>query len=254
MARDSKSHSAEYFLVQERIAKEVQHGRFLAQHGAGEIWNWESPAGKVRWARRVKMLSSHLKPGMAVLELGCGTGSFTRELARSGAEIVAIDVSPELLEIANADTSAPNVQYQIQNAYALRYPEGMFDSVVGSSVLHHLEIEDAIRDIYRVLKPEGTIYFTEPNMLNPQIAIQKNIPWIKRKLGDSPEETAFFRWPLQRLLERTGYRHVRIDPFDFLHPKTPVALIDQVKAFGRFLENVPVISELAGSLYIRAIK
>jgi SAM-dependent methyltransferase len=130
----------------------------------------------------------------------------------------------------------------------------MFDSVVGSSVLHHLEIEDAIRDIYRVLKPEGTIYFTEPNMLNPQIAIQKNIPWIKRKLGDSPEETAFFRWPLQRLLERTGYRHVRIDPFDFLHPKTPVALIDQVKAFGRFLENVPVISEFAGSLYIRAIK
>ncbi len=254
MARDSKSHSAEYFLVQERIAKEVQHGRFLAQYGAGEIWNWESPAGKVRWARRVKMLSSHLKPGMAVLELGCGTGSFTRELARSGAEIVAIDVSPELLEIANADTSAPNVQYQIQNAYALRYPEGMFDSVVGSSVLHHLEIEDAIRDIYRVLKPEGTIYFTEPNMLNPQIAIQKNIPWIKRKLGDSPEETAFFRWPLQRLLERTGYRHVRIDPFDFLHPKTPVALIDQVKAFGRFLENVPVISEFAGSLYIRAIK
>ena len=240
--------------MQERIAKEVQHGRFLAEHGAGEIWNWESPAGKLRWARRVRMLSSHLKPGMTVLELGCGTGSFTRELARSGAEVFAIDVSPELLEIANANCSAPNVQYQIQNAYALTYSEGTFDSVVGSSVLHHLEIEAAIRDMYRVLKPGGTIYFTEPNMLNPQIAIQKNIPWIKRKLGDSPDETAFFRWPLQRLLQRTGYREVRIDPFDFLHPKTPVALIDQVKAFGRFLENVPGISEFAGSLYIRAIK
>ena len=240
--------------MQERIAKEVQHGRFLAEHGAGEIWNWESPAGKLRWARRVRMLSSHLKPGMTLLELGCGTGSFTRELARSGAEVFAIDVSPELLEIANANCSAPNVQYQIQNAYALTYSEGTFDSVVGSSVLHHLEIEAAIRDMYRVLKPGGTIYFTEPNMLNPQIAIQKNIPWIKRKLGDSPDETAFFRWPLRRLLQRTGYREVRIDPFDFLHPKTPVALIDQVKAFGRFLENVPGISEFAGSLYIRAIK
>ena len=136
----------------------------------------------------------------------------------------------------------------------MSYSEGAFDSVVGSSVLHHLEIEAAIRDMYRVLKPGGTIYFTEPNMLNPQIAIQKNIPWIKRKLGDSPDETAFFRWPLRRLLQRTGYREVRIDPFDFLHPKTPVALIDQVKAFGRFLENVPGISEFAGSLYIRAIK
>jgi SAM-dependent methyltransferase len=240
--------------VQERVAKEVQHGRFLADHGAGEIWNWESPAGRLRWARRVKMLSSHLKPGMTVLELGCGAGYFTQELARSGADIVAIDVSPELLEIARANCSAPNVRYQIQNAHALSYSEALFDSVVGSSVLHHLEIEEALREIYRVLKPMGTIYFTEPNMLNPQIAIQKNIPWIKRKLGDSPDETAFVRWPLWRLLEQTGYREVRIDPFDFLHPKTPVALIDHVKAFGRFLENVPVISEFAGSLYIRATK
>jgi 2-polyprenyl-3-methyl-5-hydroxy-6-metoxy-1,4-benzoquinol methylase len=250
----SRSNSSEYFLVQERIAKEVQHGRFLAQHGAGEIWNWESPAGKLRWARRVKMLSSHLKPGMTVLELGCGTGSFTQELARSGADVVAIDVSPELLEIAKANCSAPNVQYQIQNAYSLSYSEGVFDSVVGSSVLHHLEIKEALRDVYRVLKPAGSIYFTEPNMLNPQIAIQKNIPWIKRKLGDSPDETAFFRWPLRRLLEQTGYRDIRIDPFDFLHPKTPVAVIEGVNALGRFLESVPVISEFAGSLYIRAIK
>jgi hypothetical protein len=41
------------------------------------------------------------------------------------------------------------------------------------------------------LKSGGTIYFTEPNMLNPQIAIQKNVSWVKRKLGDSPDETAF---------------------------------------------------------------
>jgi SAM-dependent methyltransferase len=237
-----------------RLDNEIAHGRFLAAHGAGEVWNWESPAGRIRWARRVKMLSSHLKPGMTVLELGCGTGSFTRDLARSGADVVAIDVSPELLEMAKANCSAPNVQYQIQNAYALSYPEGAFDSVVGSSVLHHLEVEKALRGAYRVLKPGGTIYFTEPNMLNPQIAIQKNVPWIKRKLGDSPDETAFFRWPLRRLLERTGYREVRIDPFDFLHPKTPAASIDRVKALGRFLEKVPGISEFAGSLYIRAIK
>ena len=134
--------------MQERIAKEIQHGRFLAEHGAGEIWNWESPAGKLRWARRVKMLSGHLGPGMRVLELGCGTGYFTRELARSGADIVAIDVSPELLEIARANCSAPNVRYEVQNAYESSYPDAMFDSVVGSSVLHHLEIEEALaRDL-----------------------------------------------------------------------------------------------------------
>ena len=250
----SNSRATENVPMQERIAKEIQHGRFLAEHGAGEIWNWESPAGKLRWARRVKMLSRHLRPGMSVLELGCGTGYFTRELACSGANIVAVDVSPDLLEIAKANSSAPNVRYEIQNAYELSYPDAVFDSVVGSSVLHHLEIQEAIREIYRVLKPSGTIYFTEPNMLNPQIAVQKNVPWVKRKLGDSPDETAFFRWSLRRLLEQSGYRDVRIVPFDFLHPKTPVRLIDRLNAVGRFFESVPVISEFAGSLYIRAIK
>ena len=200
------------------------------------------------------MLSSHLEPGMRVLEVGCGTGYFTRELARLGADVIAIDVSPELLEIAKANCSMPNVRYEIQDASALSYSDAMFDSVVGSSVLHHLEIKEALQEIYRVLKPGGAIYFTEPNMLNPQIAIQKNVPWVKRKLGDSPDETAFFRWPLRRLLEQTGFRDVRIDPFDFLHPKTPIALIDGLNPFGRFLEKVPVIAEFAGSLYIRAVK
>ena len=240
--------------MQERIAKEVEHGRFLAQHGAGEIWNWEGPAGKLRWARRVKMLSNHLRSEMRVLELGCGTGYFTRELARCGADIVAVDVSPELLEIAEADSPAKNVRYEIQNVCALSYPDACFDSVVGSSVLHHLDIKEALTETYRVLKEGGTIYFTEPNMLNPQIAIQKNVRWVKRTLGDSPDETAFFRWPLRRLLKQTGFRDVRIDPFDFLHPKSPGFLVNPLNGLGRVLEKVPVISEFAGSLYIRAVK
>lgn len=240
--------------MQERIIKEVEHGRFLAQRGAGEVWNWEGPAGKLRWARRVKMLSEHIRPEMRVLELGCGTGYFTRELARRGADVVAIDVSPELLEIAKTEGFAANVRFEIQNACALSYPDASFDSVVGSSVLHHLDIEDALTEIYRVLKNGGTVYFTEPNMLNPQIAIQKNVPWVKRKLGDSPDETAFFRWPLRRLLEAAGFRAVQIDPFDFLHPKTPSFLVDGLNALGGILEKVPAVSEFAGSLYIRAVK
>ncbi|MFN2541161.1 MAG: class I SAM-dependent methyltransferase [Chthoniobacterales bacterium] len=240
--------------MQARLTKEIQHGRFLAKHAAGEIWNWESPAGKLRWARRVKMLSNHLESGMTVLELGCGAGYFTCELARSGADIIAIDVSPELLEIAKAKCSASNVRYEIQNACALPYPDASFDSIVGSSILHHLEIDAALREAYRVLRPGRSLAFTEPNMLNPQIALQKNIPWIKRRLGDSPDETAFFRWPLRRMLEQTGYRGVQIIPFDFLHPKTPAPLVDRFEALGRLLEKVPMISEFAGSLYIRAVK
>src|SRR5437773_6863992 len=104
----ANSRSSKNSPMQERIAKEIQHGRFLAEHGAGEIWNWESPAGKLRWARRVKMLSRHLRPGMSVLELGCGTGYFTRELACSGANLVCRLLPEKKQEIANANRSATN--------------------------------------------------------------------------------------------------------------------------------------------------
>jgi SAM-dependent methyltransferase len=240
--------------MQDRVTREIDHGRFLVGRGPGQIWNWETPAGKLRWARRVKMLGSHLRPGMSALELGCGIGLFTAELAQTGAAITAIDISPDLLEIAKTERSASNVNYEVQNAYATNYAGSTFDTVVGSSVLHHLELEPALREMHRVLKLGGTIFFTEPNMLNPQIAVQKNVPWIKRKLGDSPDETAFFRWPLRRLLERNGFREIRIEPFDFLHPALPARLTGPLQAINRVLEKTPVISEFAGSLYIRALK
>lgn len=240
--------------MEARLQHEIEHGRFLAGHHAGEIWNWEGPAGRERWQRRVRMLTVHLLPGMRVLELGCGTAYFTRELAATGASVTAIDISPELLEQARQECPNDNVTFEVQNAYALTYPDECYDSVLGSSVLHHLEIKQALGEIFRVLRPGGMIAFTEPNMFNPQIAMQKNIPAIKKLLGDSPDETAFFRWPLRRWLEDAGFHEVRIVPFDFLHPKTPEAWISSVQRFERIAETLPGVREIAGSLFIQAIK
>jgi ubiquinone/menaquinone biosynthesis C-methylase UbiE len=237
-----------------RIQNEITHGKFLCVKGAGEIWNWESVAGKVRWLRRVAMLTSHITQGMNVLEVGCGTGYFTRELAKTSAQIIAIDISNDLIEVARTKIDSPNVSFHIGNAYSLDYPDNFFDTIVGSSVLHHLEVDQALSEFYRVLKQEGTIYFTEPNMLNPQIAVQKNIPYIKRIMGDSPDETAFFRWSLKRKLENHYFKSIAIKPFDFLHPKTPKLFLYMVNRLGLIIEKIPLISEIAGSLYIKAVK
>ena len=93
--------------------------------------------------------------------------------------------------------------------------------------------------------------FTEPNMLNPQILVQKNVSWIKERLGDSPDETAFVRWSLRSLLLKTGFEKEEIKPFDWLHPATPVMFIKSIRYMGRFLEKIPVVREFAGSLYIK---
>lgn len=240
--------------MQDRLGHEIEHGRFLAAQGAGDVWNWTSPAGRLRRARRVRMLCDGVGPGHRVLELGCGTGLFTRDFAATGAAITAVDISPELLAIARGQVGAANVTFVEGNAYAMTFPPGAFDRVVGSSVLHHLEVDRALRECFRVLRAGGEVAFTDPNMLNPQIAVQKNVPWIKKRMGDSPDETAFFRWRMRRQLAAAGFRDIRITPFDFLHPAIPGFAVGPAGALGDLLERIPLVREIAGSLYIRAVK
>jgi ubiquinone/menaquinone biosynthesis C-methylase UbiE len=238
-----------------RLQNEINHGKFLAKEGAGEIWNWETPAGKFRWKRRVMMLTSHIHKEMRVLEIGCGTGYFTKELAKTQSSVVSIDISPDLIEIAKNETKEyTNIEYSIQNAEEMEFIEESFDSIIGSSVLHHLDINKALSEIYKVLKKEGSIKFTEPNMLNPQIFLQKNIPYLKKKLGDSPDETAFIKRRLKKVLQKNGFKNIEITNFDFLHPATPKKLISLVKKLSEIFEKIPIIKEISGSLYIQAKK
>ncbi|MBI5393892.1 MAG: methyltransferase domain-containing protein [Verrucomicrobia bacterium] len=237
-----------------RASHEIEHGKKLAQGDPELVWGWGTPAGRQRAQRRAELIASAagLKPGSRTLEVGCGTGMFTEIFARTGARIVAVDISPELLELARErGLPADRVQF-IQKGFEDCEAEGPFDAVIGSSILHHLDMEVSMRKILRLLKPGGCISFAEPNMLNPQLALQKNVPWLKARMGDSPDETAFVRWRLAALLRRVGFVGISLRPFDWLHPSTPQRLVGLVSRLGAILERVPLLRELAGSVHIFA--
>ena len=236
-----------------RSENEITHGYKLVQSDPEKVWGWGTPAGQLRAIRRAEMIISgaKLKQGVRALEIGCGTGLFTVMFARTGAHLVAVDISGELLKFAHARGLPPNRVQFLEKRFEECSVDGPFDAVIGSSILHHLEIKDALFKIYSLLNPGGVMCFAEPNMLNPQILIQKNVPWIKKCFGDSPDETAFVRWSFRSLLLKTGFEKEEIKPFDWLHPATPVKLIEYVNFLGRFFENMPVIREFAGSLYIK---
>jgi SAM-dependent methyltransferase len=239
-----------------RAEHEIAHGKTLALGHPEDVWGWGSPAGRLRAQRRGRMIvaGARLGPGVRVLEIGCGTGLFTEAFAASGADVVAVEVSAELLDRASARQFPPGRVRLLQKRFEDCAADGPFDAVVGSSVLHHLDIEAAVSRIYELLAPGGRLCFTEPNMLNPQIAVQKNVLWVKSRLGESPDETAFLRWRLRRLLHRAGFEDVRLRPFDWLHPATPRALIWPVRRAGGLLERTPVLREFAGSLFIRGVR
>lgn len=237
-----------------RPAHERHHGAYLASGDTEALWGWDTPAGRLRATRRGTLIAhgAGLRPGLAALEIGCGTGLFTAMFAQTGAHITAIDISPELLEKAHQrELPADRVAFQVQNLDEY-HPPTRFDAVIGSSVLHHLDIAQAFPRIYTLLKPGGLMSFAEPNMLNPQIFCERTCRWMFPYV--SPDEMAFVRWHLDLLLRLAGFDAVEITPFDWLHPSTPEPLIPFVRATGRWLESLPGVCEFAGSLFIRCRK
>ena len=91
-------------------------------------------------------------------------------------------------------------------------------------------------------------------MLNPQIAVEKNIRFIGKILQNTENETAFIRWNLAKKIKEAGFTDEKIIPFDFLHPLVPGLLVSTVNILGKVLENLPLIKEISGSLWIRAKK
>jgi len=242
-------------LKTDRTQNEIQHGEKIASN-AVNVWGWGTPAGKIRADRRAAYFirRGHITAGEKVLEIGCGTGEFTKRIAQTGADITAVDISPDLLEVARSGITNINVRFHIQNVEKLDFEDESFDVVIGSSILHHLNLNPALKEVYRVLKNGGMVVFTEPNMLNPQIWLERNILIIRKLMNNSLDETAFVRWGLKKKLRNLGFKNVSIRPFDFLHPFTPSMLIPFVSTIGNLVEKIPLAREVAGSLFIYASK
>jgi SAM-dependent methyltransferase len=106
-------------------------------------------------------LLGELRPGMSLLDVGCGPGTITIDLAARVApgKVVGIDAAPDAL--AAASTKAPRmatVDFQTGDVYALGYPDGEFDVVHAHQVLQHLaDPVAALREMRRVCKPGGLV-------------------------------------------------------------------------------------------------
>lgn len=104
-------------------------------------------------------ISSDLGNGGTVLEVATGTGLVALKIASTADHVHAIDISPQMIDEAKKkaeETGINNVTFSVEDAYALPFSDGMFDSVICNNALHNMkQPEDALSEIKRVLKPDG---------------------------------------------------------------------------------------------------
>jgi SAM-dependent methyltransferase len=117
-----------------------------------------------------------------VLEYGCGTGSSSFSLAADGARVTAIDLSKTGIAKANTEARSRglSIDFRVMNAERLDFPANSFDLVCGSGILHHLDLNQALREVARVLAPTGVAAFIEPLGDNPAInAYRRRTPELR---------------------------------------------------------------------------
>lgn len=109
-----------------------------------------------------------IEPGMTVLEVGPGNGTYTLAAAKrigDTGKLVTIDIEPKMIaRVRQAAKKAgeTNIEAKVADVYKLPYPEGYFDLIYMIAVIGEIPGADkAIKEFYRVLSPHGTLVFSE---------------------------------------------------------------------------------------------
>lgn len=100
--------------------------------------------------------------GQQACDLACGQGRIARELAQRGAEVVGIDLSAKLIEIAKGEESSNHIQYDVDNAETLKtITDERFDLVVCNLALMDIaDLNKTIQTVWRVLRLDGDFVFS----------------------------------------------------------------------------------------------
>jgi putative AdoMet-dependent methyltransferase len=179
-------------------------------------------------ADRALAASLRLDPSRSLLDLGCGTGQFACEAARLAREVVAVDVSPAMLAFARnraGNEKLGNLRFIHAGFLSYEHEGAAVDVAVSKFALHHLPDfwkAVALRRMHGWIKPGGLLFLQDVAFSFPVWDYRRGVEeWIARMAspagkgftaGDFAthvrEEHSTFRWILEGLIERAGFRIV----------------------------------------------
>lgn len=210
----------------------------MQEHRAGKADYWgrfsdtydekvERLVGKDLRPALAGLLEQGPDPGN-VLELGCGTGYFTRAIAKKAKQVTATDLSEAMLKAARINLKdLGNVSFEAENAEAISFPAETFDTVLAANMLHMLDDPvKALKECHRVLKKDGTLLI---------------INYTDDKMGQAERI-----WMLFRFAILFGF------PPKKSWPVREEGLRQKLKAAGFIIERMSLLQDKINAFYVKA--
>jgi len=187
-------------------------------------------------------------PGKVFLDYACGNGKHAIKAAKSGASIgIGIDITAKAIHNAKIDAKEEGVEestfFLVGDAEHTEIPDNTFDLVICDGVLHHMKVENAFKELHRILKPEGRLMAYESLNYNPVISLYRKFTPLQRthwesehilSLKDIKNANEYFN------VIEIKYWHFTSLLGTFIKPLLPV-----FNMFDRIISKIPLLQLMA---------
>lgn len=196
----------------------LKYDRTNAVLSAGNSWIW-----RLQTVRAIAPVA-----GERVLDIAAGTGTSSAAIARTGAEVVAVDFSTGMIEVGRK--KHPKIDFVEADAMALPFSANEFDAVTISFGLRNIENpRKALKEMYRVLKPGGRIVVTEfskpprailragygaylkhvmPRVVGLSSSNPEAYTYLAESINDWPDQRTLSQWLRGAGFTRVAYRNL----------------------------------------------
>jgi ubiquinone/menaquinone biosynthesis C-methylase UbiE len=191
-----------------------------------------------------------------VLEYGCGTGSYAFFLVEHGAKVTGIDICQEAVELAQKEALAKamsDIKFLVMDAERMQFENNSFDLICGNGILHHLNLQNSIPELARVLKSGGKAIFFEPMGHNPAINLFRKLTPKLRTKSEHPLTIKDLKF-MQHFFDKVNcqfFHLFSLSLIPFRNTKIFSGLIKTLdKLDNKFLEYFPMLRKFAWQVII----
>jgi SAM-dependent methyltransferase len=216
-------------------------------------WHRRDPIidDRLLWRAQTFRHVMHILPGQSILEIGCGNGAFTRQLAkvtRCECPLTAITFDADS---ARPPKLPPNIEF-VTSASMPGVLEGRcFDFVVAHDIIDKGNDAWLLKQIFTLLAPGGRVLFYESNPWNVVLRFRQRLGYL---IGHRDQRLLLNRTDLYELVSELGFIRIFAVFNDFVYAPLTPRMIWFLRNVSIILENTPGLRTLAGSILLHAQK